>query len=69
MKEHASDIRHQIVYHDGMNHVKPNYKDETIVSISQWTDAFLIFASIYCAKHASQAVHLFRDMATIRKKY
>lgn len=67
MKEPASDIQHHIVYHDGAIQVKPKYKDETIVSISQWTDAFLIFASIYCVKHSSQAVHLFRYMATIRK--
>lgn len=67
MNEPASYIQHHIVYHDGAIQVKPKYKDETIVSISQWTDAFLIFASIYCAKHSSQAVYLFRYMATIRK--
>lgn len=68
-KRPVSNVQHNIVYHHGIIQVKPNYKDENITSISQWSAAFLSFASIYCVRHSTQAIHICicRYMATIRK--
>ena len=40
---------------------------EKIQSIAQWTDAFLIYASIYLAEHPSAALQLIRYISLIRE--
>lgn len=44
----------------------PKSKAKTITDIQVWTDAFLIFASIYTSAHPEAAVQLFKYMHTIR---
>ncbi|XP_062591086.1 uncharacterized protein LOC134252606 [Saccostrea cucullata] len=63
----TSTPTNQIVFEDGAFQLKPKTKEQKIVNISQWVDAFLIYGSIYLVKHPTEALSLFRYTATIKR--
>ena len=44
----------------------PNQKKLWITNIEQWTNAFLVFADIYCEKSPSEAPSLMKYMSMVR---
>ena len=46
--------------------LQPQRKTPGIMSIEQWTSAFLVYASIYAEKHLKRARELFKYMDTVR---
>ena len=46
---------------------KPRQSNEKIVSIEQWTDAFLIYSSIYLSAHPEQSQDMLQYMFVIRE--
>lgn len=51
----------------GIINVQQSPKFKFPISISQWTDAFLIFASIYIEKFPQEAPHLFKYCHMVRE--
>lgn len=46
--------------------IKPNQATKTINSIYEWTDAFLIYASVFVASQPHRFQDMFKFMHTIR---
>ena len=46
--------------------LQPQRKTPGIMSIEQWTSAFLVYVSIYAEKHLKRARELFKYMDTVR---
>lgn len=63
----TSTQQNQVVFEDGIFQVKPKQKEQKISNLSQWLDAFAIFASVYLVKHPTQAIPMFRYMALIKR--
>ena len=63
----TSTQQNQVVFEDGIVQVKPKQKEQKISNLSQWLDAFAIFASVYLVKHPTQAIPIFRYMALIKR--
>jgi hypothetical protein len=63
----TSSHQNHVVFEDGAFQGKPKQKEQKISNLSQWIDAFAIFASVYLVKHPSQAIPLFRYMALIKR--
>ena len=57
--------KHLVLNNSGELVVKPNMK-QSIVDIAKWTDAFLIFSSIYLSAHPVKMQDLLKYMHTIR---
>jgi hypothetical protein len=57
----TSSHQNHVVFEDGAFQVKPKQKEQKISNLSQWIDAFAIFASVYLVKHPSQAIPFFRE--------
>lgn len=51
---------------DGQIEAKPKQSKETVPNIERWTDAFLIFASIYTVRYPDKVQELFKYMSIIR---
>ena len=51
---------------EGYTEAKPKQSKETVPNIECWTDAFLIFASIYTVRYPDKVQELFRYMSVIR---
>lgn len=51
---------------DGKIEAKPRQTKDKIASIEQWSDAFLIFSSIYLTKFPTKLQEILKYMATIR---
>lgn len=51
---------------DGKIQAKPRQSKETVASIEQWTDAFLIFCSIYVVRYPDKVQELYKYMSVIR---
>ena len=56
----------QLLIEDGKLIVGPKASDGKIENIQQWTDAFLIYSTIYVTAHPSAATGLFKYMHTVR---
>jgi hypothetical protein len=54
------------VLENGLLKFKQKEKGKTIVSISDWTDAYVIFMATILKRHPSQALHLTKYLSTIR---
>lgn len=63
----SSTQQNHIVFEDGVFQVEPKHKKQTISNISQWLDAFAIFASVYLVKYPTEGIPLFRYMALIKR--
>lgn len=57
---------HQIVMVDGQFVVKPKHADKKILNIETWTNAFLVYASVFITKHPQEAKSLLKYIDTIR---
>ena len=62
----TNDGRHTISVVQGQLSIQPNQPQTKIVSIEMWTDAFLIFISIYCSAHPSLIQDLLKYMQSVR---
>lgn len=51
---------------DGKIEAKPRQSKEKVASIEQWTDAFLIFCSIYVVRYSDKVQELYKYMSVIR---
>ena len=63
----TSTQQNQVVFEDGIVQVKPKQKEQNISNLSEWLDAFAIFASIHLVKHPMQAIPMFRYMTLIKR--
>ena len=60
------DNSNTLIIKDGVLQSKPKASTVKINSISQWTDAFLIFIDIYLSSHLGEARGLLKYMSNIR---
>jgi hypothetical protein len=51
---------------DGQLVMQPKHNSKKIASVDTWTEAFIVFASIYLARYPSELQDMFKYMKTIR---
>lgn len=62
----SMEERQKIIISQGELLIQPKQQQQKIVDIGSWTDAFLIFISIYCSAHPAKFQDLLKYMNTIR---
>ena len=62
----TSTQQNKAVFEDSIVQVKPTQNEQKISNLSQWLDAFAIFASVYLVKHPMQAIPMFRYTTLIK---
>ena len=62
----SCEDRHKIVVSQGELVIQQKQQQQKIVDISSWTDAFLIYTSIYCSVHQTKFQDLLKYMHSIR---
>ncbi|KAK6184833.1 hypothetical protein SNE40_007206 [Patella caerulea] len=56
----------RLILQDGHLSVEPCKPETKITSIEVWTDAFVVFMSIYCSQHTHRFMELLKYLQTIR---
>ena len=64
--DHAQDSEQVLSVKDGNLVFKPRQAEKKILNIETWTNAFLIFASIYISRHHEEAKSLLKYINMIR---
>ena len=62
----SSIDKHKIIVSQGELLIQPNQQQLKITNISSWTNAFLVFISIYCTAHPHKFQDLLKYMSSIR---
>jgi hypothetical protein len=62
----TADEKYKLVFMQGELLIQPKQQQQKITNISLWTDAFLIYFSIYCRAHPQKVQGLLKYMHTIR---
>lgn len=64
--DNSDQSRQLVLSESGELQTRPK-PTKAIYNISQWTDAFIIFAAIYLKRHQDEVTDIFHYMATIRE--
>ncbi|VDI58364.1 Hypothetical predicted protein [Mytilus galloprovincialis] len=64
--QNITGVNQTLTFNQGQIILQPKQQDTRINTIGIWTDAFLIYISIYCSIHTSQFQELLKYMQTVR---
>lgn len=64
--QNTADERQTLVFMHGELVIQPKQQQQQITNISLWTDAFLVYISIYCRAHPQKVQDLLKYMHRIR---
>ncbi|CAG2230130.1 unnamed protein product [Mytilus edulis] len=64
--QNITGVNQTLTFNQGQIILQPKQQDTRINTIGIWTDAFLIYISIYCTIHTSQFQELLKYMQTVR---
>ena len=59
-------LKQKLVFEQGELTIQPNTKLNKISNIETWTDAFLIFTSVFCSIHMSRLQEMLKYMNSVR---
>ena len=62
----SNTLQHKVVMFEGELVIQPKQEVKKIISVESWTDAFIVFISVYCSVHTSQYQNLLKYMNIIR---
>jgi hypothetical protein len=62
----SNDRNQQVTFVDGQLCIKPKVSQQKISDIEKWSDAFLIFMSVFCRAHPERLHELIKYMSVVR---